>query len=112
MTDAEELRFAKKQQWYVATASVTLNAAVIALLKGSQLRDCEPLVACLFVGLVAVFGVVVLWQLQNHIRTLREPSDPWHRTTDVFYLLSFFVVAVAIGVGYCVLRPLQALPSH
>jgi hypothetical protein len=27
VTDQEELRFAKKQQWYVATASVTLNAA-------------------------------------------------------------------------------------
>jgi hypothetical protein len=112
MVDQEELRFIKKQQWYVATASVTLNAAVIALLKGSQLRDCEPLVACLFIGLVAGFGVVVLWQLQNHMRTLREPSAPWHRVTDVFYLLTFFVLAVAVGVGYCILRPLQALPGH
>jgi hypothetical protein len=37
VTDQEELRFAKRQQWYVATASVTLNAGVIALLKGSRL---------------------------------------------------------------------------
>ena len=34
--DAEELRFAKKEQWYVATASVTLYAGTIALLKGSR----------------------------------------------------------------------------
>jgi len=97
VTDQEELRFAKKQQWYVATASVTLNAAVIALLKGSQLRDCEPLVACLFIALVAGAGIMVLWQLQNHLCKVRRRSEreaKWHRETDVFYLLTFFVLAV------------------
>jgi hypothetical protein len=31
--DNQELRFAKTQQWYVATASVTLIAAAFAFLK-------------------------------------------------------------------------------
>ena len=30
-TKAEEFRFAKKQQWYVATAAVTLIAAIFAV---------------------------------------------------------------------------------
>jgi hypothetical protein len=110
MVDAEELRFAKTQQWYVATASVTLNAAAFALLKGSHLHDYEALAAIFFILFVAAAGVGVLWQLQDHMQSLRrksEPDAPWHRPTDVVVLLTFVVVAVAVGVGYCIFHPLQ-----
>jgi hypothetical protein len=113
--DVEELRFAKKQQWYVATASVTLNAGVIALLKGSRLSDCETMFAIGFIAIVAIAGVVVLGQLQHHMFKTRreyEPNTPWHRPSDVFYLLTFFVLAVAVGVGYCILHPLQPVTGH
>jgi hypothetical protein len=68
----EELRFAKKQQWYVATSAVTLNAAVFALLRGSQLRDYEALAAVFFVLFVSAAAVGVLWQLQDHLRNVRR----------------------------------------
>jgi uncharacterized membrane protein len=114
VTDQEELRFAKKQQWYVATASVTLSAGVIALLKGSRLSDRETIFAIGFIAIVTIAGVVVLGQLQHHLFKERRKSEreaPWHRLSDVFGLLTFFVVTVAVGVGYCILHPLQPLPS-
>jgi RsiW-degrading membrane proteinase PrsW (M82 family) len=105
----EELRFAKKQQWYVATSAVTLNAAVFALLRGSQLRDFEALAAVFIVLFVTAAGVGVLWQLQDHLRNVRrdlkEHDPPWHRPTDVVILLTFVVVAVAFVVLYCLSHP-------
>jgi hypothetical protein len=114
VTDQEELRFAKKQQWYVATASVTLNAAAFALLKGSHLRDYEALAVIFFILFVAAAGVGVLCHLQDHMQSLRrksEPDAPWYRQTDVVVLLMFVVLAVAAGAGYCIFHPLQPLPS-
>ena len=105
----EEIRFAKKQQWYVATSAVTLNAAGFALLRGSQLRDFEALAAVFFVLFVAAAGVGVLWQLQDHLRSKRrellEPNPSWHRPTDVVVLLTFVVVSVALVVLYCLSHP-------
>jgi hypothetical protein len=53
VTDQEELRFAKTQNGYVATASVTLNAGVIALLKGSQLSVYQTIFAIAFIAIAA-----------------------------------------------------------
>jgi hypothetical protein len=57
-----ELRFAKQQQWYVATASVTLIAAAYAVLKGSYLGDYEALGAIVFIIFIAGAGITVLVQ--------------------------------------------------
>jgi uncharacterized membrane protein YbhN (UPF0104 family) len=107
MADAEELRFAKQQQWYVATASVTFSAAAFAFLKGSHLRDYEAFAVVFFILFVAAAAVGVLWQLQDHIRTLREPDAPWQRPTDVVWLLTAVVVGVAIAVLYCLAHSLS-----
>jgi hypothetical protein len=109
-TKAKELRFAKTQQWYVATAAVTLNAAVFALLKGSHLHGLEALAAISFVLLVAAAGVRVLCDLQDHMQSLREPNAPWHRPTDVVFLLMGVVIAVGAAVLYCLVFPLRAIP--
>src|SRR5262249_12349030 len=91
-TDPAELRFAKQQQWYVATATVTLNAAAFALVKGtSYLNDYEVVIASFFIVVVAGAGIKILANLQSHMRTLRRVSEakvPWSRSTDVFWSLS------------------------
>lgn len=109
--DNEELRFAKRQQWYVAASVGAVNAAAYSQLKGTQLRGFETCVVTIFILLVVAAGVVVMATLQSHIRTLRqrsEPNPPWHRWSDVFWLLTIFVVAIAVGVLYFLERPSQS----
>ena len=89
---------------------MTLNAAVFALLRGSQLRDFEALAAVFFVLFVAAAGVGVLWQLQDHLRCKRREllvpnNPPWQGNTDVVFLLMFVVVAVAFVVLHCLSHP-------
>lgn len=71
----EELRFAKKQQWYVASSAVALNAAVFALLRSSQLHDFEALAAVFFVLFVTAAAVGVLLQLQDHLYSTRRELE-------------------------------------
>ena len=116
MADQEELRFAKTQQWYVATASITLNAATFGLTKGSsQLLEIEKFFAILFVVIVAAFGIRVLSDLQDHMRSIRQRSVsnvPWARSTDVVWWLAFIVGAVAIAVVYSILKmPVSSSPA-
>jgi hypothetical protein len=114
MADDEELRFAKTQQWYVATASVTLNAAAFALSKGSQLLEIEKLFASLFVVVVVGFAIRVLLELQDHMLSVRqrsEPDAPWQRPTDVVRMLTIIVAAVGIAVVYCIFHPPQQAPT-
>jgi hypothetical protein len=94
--DNEELRFAKMQQWYVAASTGAVNAAAYSLLKGTQLRGFEACVVTIFILLVAAAGVGVIAALQSHMRTLPQRSEanpPWHRWSDVFWLLTVFVGA-------------------
>ena len=109
--DNQELRFAKTQQWYVATASVTLIAAAFAFLKGSQLTIYQALAASAFIQSVEYYGIRVLGQLQDHLQRLRQKSEPkvrWARSTDVVWLLMGIVGVVAIAVLYCVWFSLQS----
>jgi hypothetical protein len=85
VTDQDELRFAKTQQWYVATASVTLNAAAFALLKGSHLHDYEALAAIFFILFVAAAGVGVLWHLQDYMQGLRRKLEPAARIGAILF---------------------------
>ena len=57
----EELRFAKKQQWYVATSAVTLLAAIFAIARSTTLSDVEQAIATVFIVFIATFGIVFLF---------------------------------------------------
>src|SRR5262249_25655771 len=64
----EELRFAKKQQWYIATAAVTLLAAILALQhagapEGLQIR--EKVAFGVAITLVATFACSFLLSLKK-----------------------------------------------
>lgn len=100
----EELRFAKRQQWYVAASAVALNAAVIAATRDfKKLHWIEVLVATVFVVGVAWGSVRLLWQLQRHLRSVRFALNPYDREAgtrgvDIAYQLTIVVLAVAVGV--------------
>jgi hypothetical protein len=101
----EELRFAKKQQWAVATAAVTLLAAIYAISKG--LKDFEKAVVTVFVTLIATFGVYFLWQLQGHLKRTRlaidrDDPNPWFRGVDVLAVLSGVILISAVVVFYSI----------
>jgi O-antigen/teichoic acid export membrane protein len=76
MTGDEELRFAKKQQWYVATSAVTLLGAIFAITRVTKLKFVENAVATIFIALVAGFGVYFLCKLQHHLKRVRLELDP------------------------------------
>jgi hypothetical protein len=111
--DAEELRFTKRQQWFVAGSVSAVNWAAYTLWKGAHLPGFAGCAVSMFIVLVAAAGIFVLCNLQNSLRDLRkrtEANPPWHRWTDIFWLLTFFVIAVAVGVlvFFFLERPLQS----
>jgi hypothetical protein len=80
--DAEELRFTKRQQWYVAGSVAAVDVAAYTLLKGSPLRGYEACVlASVFIMSVAGAGIFVLWHLQNSMRPLRQDQRLIRRGT-------------------------------
>src|SRR5262245_54202949 len=106
--DDEELRFAKKQQWYVATAAVTLSAAVFALAdKLDDITDYEKRIAVLAVATIAVCAFLNLRSLQKHIVSKRPENDqvPWwmSRGVEVMWTLVGAVVLSSIAVGYAIM---------
>jgi Ca2+/H+ antiporter len=68
----EELRFAKKQQLYVATSAVTLLAAIFAIARSTTLSDVEKAIATVFIVLIATYGIVFLFKLQDHLKAVRK----------------------------------------
>jgi hypothetical protein len=61
----EELRFAKGQQWYVATAAVTLLSAIFWIERSIRLNRPEKIIATVFIGTIAGFGICFLVKLQH-----------------------------------------------
>jgi len=102
----EELRFAKGQQWYIATAAVTLLSAIFWIERSIRLVRWEKIFATVFIGLIAGFGICFLVKLQNHLKevrlTLGYPNDlnPWWRGVDVFPVLIGVVSLAALVVLY------------
>ena len=102
----EELRFAKGQQWYMATAAVTLLSAIFWIAQSLRLVRWEKIFATVFIGLIAGFGICFLVKLQNHLKevrlTLGYPNDlnPWWRGVDVFSALTGVVALAALVVLY------------
>ena len=109
-SDDEEIRFSKKQEWYVATAGVTLAAAIFALAdKLKPLHVFEKLVSVLALTAIAVFCFRNLRSLQRHIVEKRikiEKSDDasWWRSrdADIMWTLVGVVVLSAVAVGYAI----------
>ena len=102
----EELRFAKGQQWYIATAAVTLLSAIFWIERSIRLVRWEKIFATVFIGLIAGFGICFLVKLQNHLKevrlTLGYPNDlnPWWRGVDVLSVLVGVVALAALVVLY------------
>ena len=101
----EELRFAKKQQWYVATSAVTLLGAIFAIARVTKLNLIEKHAATFLATLVAVFGVYFLWKLQHHLKRVRlelgtTDKSPLLRGVDLALVLSGIVVVSALVVVY------------
>jgi amino acid transporter len=101
----EELRFAKRQQWYIATAAVTLLAAIFWIERNAQLSSTEKAAATVFIVMIMGFGIWFLFKLQNYMKTVRlllDPSDPnsWWRNGDVLFVLAGVVLLAAIVVLY------------
>jgi hypothetical protein len=91
----EELRFAKKQQWTVATAAVTLLAAIYALRHSltDPLTCNEKIASAIAIVLIAGFSTWFLIKLHSHLQTTRlrlDPNDtnPATRGVDITAVLS------------------------
>src|SRR6516225_1977959 len=102
----EQLRFAKGQQWYVATAAVTLLSAIFWIERSIRLVRLEKIFVTFCIGLIAGFGICFLVKLQNHLKevrlTLGYPNDlnPWWRGVDVLSVLIGVVALAALVVLY------------
>jgi hypothetical protein len=77
----EEIRFIKKQEWYVATAAITLIGALygIAHTIAPPPTNAEKAVATVLVTLVAACTGGVLISLHDHLvrkRKERDKADP------------------------------------
>ncbi len=94
----EELRFAKKQQWAIATAAVTILAAIFAALQRSlepPLTPREKIAIAVVIALIATFGTMFLFMLQKYMRTTRLRLD--RQDTDAA-VRGVSIVGVLVGI--------------
>jgi hypothetical protein len=106
----EELRFAKRQQWYVAASTVGLDAGVLTALRGLQLDCIEKSVITFFVVGIAFGSVWLLWKLQNHLRDTRltlnsDDANPLTRGMEIVVALAVVVFLSAVAVIYLLWFP-------
>jgi hypothetical protein len=99
----EEIRFAKRQQWAVAIATITFIAGAfhIAHTVQHRLACWEKVVATILVVGVLSGGCWLLFRLQDHLCRTRllidwRDKNPWWRGTDVLFGL---VIALIISAG-------------
>jgi hypothetical protein len=112
----EELRFAKGQQWYIATAAVTLLSAIFWIERSIKLKYPEKVIATVFIGLIAGFSICFLFQLQKHLKAVRlalDPNDPnpWWRGVDILGALAVVVSLAALVVVYFLWTHPQSVAS-
>jgi len=103
----EELRFAKKQQWTVATAVITLLAAIYAVVHDLDPapNPTERIGVAILIALIAGVGSWYLISLQNHLKKTRlkldpEDQDPWLRGVSVLAGLVGTIILGAVFVFY------------
>jgi hypothetical protein len=107
---SEEIRFAKAQQWRIATAALTLLAAIFAIAHTMRPLACwEKAAATVFAVLVAAAGSLFLIMLQNHLADTRrridhDEAEAWHREGSILAALVGTVIIGAIVVGYSLWR--------
>jgi hypothetical protein len=107
--DDEEIRFAKKQQWYVATAAVTLIAAIFALADKIDPTTYEKVIAVAVLIAIAISGFLNLRSLQKHIVSKRPKNDQrgkrswWKsRGADIMWTLIGIVWLSTLAIIYVI----------
>jgi len=105
----EELRFAKRQQWAITIAAITLMAAAYhvadTMTVKAPLASWEKHFAAFFVLAVAAGGSYLILKLQHHLRVTRkrikkEDPNPWLRGFDVAIGLVIALIISAAAVCY------------
>jgi hypothetical protein len=101
----EELRFAKKQQWAIATSAVTLLAAIFGIAHALSPKPVEKIGATVLVALIMGFACWFLWQLQSHLETTRKllnttDEKAWYRGVDILGVLMGTVIVSGLFVVY------------
>jgi hypothetical protein len=106
----EELRFAKRQQWAVAIATITFVAGAFHMAHNVEPAPnlCEKLVTTILVSIASIAGSAMIVKLQYHLRTTRlaiDPNDstPW-RGLDVVIGLIIALIISAAAVCYSLWR--------
>jgi predicted membrane channel-forming protein YqfA (hemolysin III family) len=93
---------------------VTLLAAIFAIARSTTLSDVEKAIATVFIVLIATFGIVFLFKLQDHLKAVRkelvkEDTEPWRRGVDVLFVLAGIVFISAVLVFYFLWVPHKLL---
>jgi hypothetical protein len=103
--DFGEIRFAKTQQWRIATAALTLLGATFAVSRAMQhpLACWEKAVGTVLVVLIGASGALILLQLQSHLAEKRS-DHAWRRGGTVLFSLVAAVVIGAVVGGYSLWR--------
>ena len=100
----EELRFAKRQQWYVAVSAVGLDAGILAALRGLQLHWIQTSIVTVVVAVITVGSCWLLRDLQHHLRRTRLILDLYDpnptRGAEIVIALAIVVIASAAAVIY------------
>jgi hypothetical protein len=107
----EELRFAKRQQWAVAIATITFIAGAFHMAHTVKppLALWEKHAVTVLVSIVAVGGSALLFKLQGHLRDTRlviytSDTSPWWRGADIIIGLATVLIISAIAVCYSLWR--------
>jgi hypothetical protein len=107
----EELRFAKRQQWAVATAVVTLLGALYGLAHSANsnlgVDEKEKVLFAVIVTLIATVGCNILASLQRHMWNSRFELEPRDRDalvrgSGIVGALMGVIILSAIGVLYVI----------
>ncbi len=103
----EEIRFTKKQQWYVTTAAITLIGALygVAHTISPPPTNAEKAAATVLVTLIAACTGGVLVSLHDHLAEKRREINkndphPWRRGIEIPISLIVAVVTSAFVVIY------------
>lgn len=107
----EELRFTKKQQWSVATATLTLLGAIFGVVHTlGALGWYEKAFGAISALLVAGFGILHLWSMQNHLAETRRELDAndegawWRGGTILGSLIGAIIISAIVVVYYVIWR--------